>query len=214
VTTPCVNLAREVLESRYGCECLVFHATGHGGRAMERLVDEGRLDAVLDLTTTEVCDLLMGGNMSAGPGRLEAGPRAGIPYVVSLGATDMVNFGPRATVPERYQSRQLLEHNAVVTLMRTTADECRRVGSHMARQLRAHAADETRIKIVVPRAGVSVISTPGAPFADAGADAALYESLREGLQGSKIELIERDEAINEEAFARCAVEQLASMLFT
>lgn len=115
VTTLCVDQARTYLEETYDVEVLVFHATGHGGKAMERLVEEGRLDAVLDITTTEVCDLLMGGNMSAGPTRLEAALKTGIPNIISLGATDMVNFGPRSSVPERYTDRKLFEHNPNVS---------------------------------------------------------------------------------------------------
>lgn len=138
VTTPGVGFARAVLERDFACEVYVFHATGHGGRAMERLVAARELDAVLDLTTTEVCDELMGGNMSAGPARLEAAAQAGIPYVVSVGATDMVNFGPVAMVPEKFRKRKLLEHNETVTLMRTTKDECAHVARFVVDKLRQH----------------------------------------------------------------------------
>ncbi|RYO82574.1 hypothetical protein DL766_000212 [Monosporascus sp. MC13-8B] len=212
VTTPCVNIAREVLESKYGCECFIFHATGHGGRSLERLVEAGQLDAVLDVTTTEVCDHLMGGNMSAGETRLEAAPKAGIPYVVSVGATDMVNFGPRATVPDKYSNRQLYQHNSMVTLMRTTAEECEMVGDFIAKKLRRFALDQKRVKVVLPKGGVSMIATPGAPFAAAEADRATFEAIVSGLQGTDIEVIERNEAINEEEFAQGIANTLAAML--
>ncbi|RYP04707.1 hypothetical protein DL764_004257 [Monosporascus ibericus] len=212
VTTPCVNIAREVLESKYGCECFIFHATGHGGRSLERLVDAGQLDAVLDITTTEVCDHLMGGNMSAGGTRLEAAPKAGIPYVVSVGATDMVNFGPRATVPDKYSNRQLYQHNSMVTLMRTTIEECKIVGDFIAEKLRRFALDQKKVKVVLPKGGVSMIATPGAPFAAAEADQATFEAIVSGLQGTDIEVIEKNEAINEEGFAQGIANTLAAML--
>ncbi|KAJ1325057.1 Tm-1-like ATP-binding domain-containing protein [Microdochium nivale] len=215
VTTPCVDKAREILETRHGHEVFVFHATGHGGRAMERLVDEGRLDAVLDLTTTEVCDELSGGNMTAGPHRLEAAVRRGIPCVVSVGATDMVNFGPRATVPEKYSAngdRLLYEHNAFVTLMRTTPEECRAVGSWIAGKLKGYAKDPSKVKVVLPTGGVSLIATLGGPFADDKADEALFDAIRQGLVDTDIEVVERPEAINSDAFAECVVSLLTKML--
>jgi len=216
VTTPCVNKVREILESRYGHEVFVFHATGHGGKAMERLIDEGRLDAVLDLTTTEVCDELFGGNMSAGPYRLEAAAKRGIPCVVSVGATDMVNFGPRGTVPERYTKseadRLLYEHNAFVTLMRTTPDECKSIGTWIARKLKEHAKDDANVKVVLPLGGVSLIATTGGPFANPPADDALFKAIKAGLKGSQIEVFELIEDINHEAFAEYVVEKLAALL--
>jgi len=125
VTTPCVDHIRKYITKKYDVEIYVFHATGHGGKAMERLVSEGRLNAVLDITTTEIGDHLVGGNMSAGPTRLEAALERGIPNIISLGATDMVNFGARSSVPPQFKDRKLLEHNPTVTLMRTTPEECR-----------------------------------------------------------------------------------------
>ena len=133
VTTPCVTRAREALEAR-GYEVLVFHATGTGGRAMEALVERGFLAGVLDATTTELCDDLVGGVLSAGPDRLEAAGRAGLPQVVSLGALDMVNFGARDTVPPQFEERNLYVHNPSVTLMRTTAEECAELGRRIAAQ--------------------------------------------------------------------------------
>ncbi len=136
VTTPCVTRAREALEEK-GYEVLVFHATGTGGKAMEALVDGGLLTGVLDITTTELCDDLVGGVLSAGPARLEAAGRAGVPQVVSLGALDMVNFGARDTVPPKFEDRNLYVHNPSVTLMRTTRDECAELGRRIAAQARA-----------------------------------------------------------------------------
>ncbi|THY15489.1 UPF0261 domain-containing protein [Aureobasidium pullulans] len=201
VTTPCVDKIREYLESNHPVETYVFHATGHGGKAMERLIAEGRLDAVLDVTTTEICDLLMGGNMSAGPDRLEAALKAGIPTIISIGATDMVNFGPKATVPEKYQQRKLFEHNPTVTLMRTTKDECKALGDFIVDKVKRFATDPSMVQITLPNGGVSMIATPGAAFEDRDADDALIETLTSGLQdtGIKIVLDERD--INDEGFA-------------
>jgi uncharacterized protein (UPF0261 family) len=134
VTTACVTRAREELEAR-GYEVLTFHATGTGGRAMEALVEGGFLRGVLDATTTELCDDLVGGVLSAGPDRLEAAGRAGLPQVVSLGALDMVNFGARDTVPPQFEDRNLYVHNPSVTLMRTTKEECAELGRRIARKL-------------------------------------------------------------------------------
>ncbi|KAK7743405.1 hypothetical protein SLS62_010598 [Diatrype stigma] len=205
VTTPCVNQVRELLESRYDCECFVFHATGHGGRALERLVEDGQLDVVLDLTTTEVCDHLMGGNMSAGATRLEAAPKAGIPYIVSLGAIDKLqNSSP---IAQRLTQVKIL-------VMRTTAEECKSVGEFIADKLRRFARDQEKIKVLLPKGGVSIIATPGAPFADAEADEAAFEAIRTGLRGTGIEVIERREAINDENFAKEATNTLAAILST
>ncbi|KAL9089981.1 MAG: hypothetical protein Q9165_005510 [Trypethelium subeluteriae] len=188
VTTPGVDAARQYLEEQFNCEVFVFHATGHGGQAMERLVRAGELDAVLDLTTTEICDHLMGGNMSAGPHRLEAAAAAGIPYILSLGATDMVNFGPKALIPEKYSKRHLYEHNPTVTLMRTTKDECTQIGNFIVDKLKSHSVRPELVQVVIPRGGVSMIATPGGPFADAEADAALFASIESGLRGTPIKM--------------------------
>ncbi|KAH0289936.1 hypothetical protein M436DRAFT_41785 [Aureobasidium namibiae CBS 147.97] len=211
VTTPCVDKIREHLESNYAVETYVFHATGHGGKAMERLVSEGRLDAVLDLTTTEICDFLMGGNMSAGPDRLEAALKAGIPTVISLGATDMVNFGPKATVPEKFQQRKLFEHNPTVTLMRTTKDECRAVGELIADKIKRFAADLKKVQITLPKGGVSMIATPGGVFEDRDADDALIETLASRLQDSGITIVHDERDINDEGFAVDIANQLMEL---
>lgn len=201
VTTPCVDKVRTYLEANYPIECFVFHCTGHGGKAMERLVQEGRLDAVLDLTTTEICDDLMGGNMSAGPHRLEAALKAGLPTIISVGATDMVNFGPRATVPEKFGSRQLFEHNPVVTLMRTSPEECKQIGQFIVDKISKYAQTPSNVQIVLPKGGVSMIATPGAPFHDAIADEALFSTIESGLKDSGVTVVSDERAINDEAFA-------------
>jgi uncharacterized protein (UPF0261 family) len=198
VTTPCVDRARQLLEDA-GCEVLVFHATGVGGQAMEALIRDGRVDAVLDLTTTELADELVGGVLSAGPERLEAAGRKGIPQVVSVGALDMVNFGPMGTVPERFRSRRLHVHNANVTLMRTTPEENTALGRHMAAVLSKTIGPTT---VVLPLGGVSAIDVPGRAFHDPEADRALFDAIRSGLAGAtNVQLIERPEPINDPAFA-------------
>jgi uncharacterized protein (UPF0261 family) len=208
VTTPCVTAAREALEER-GYEVLVFHATGTGGRAMEALMDGGFITGVLDATTTELCDDLVGGVLSAGPDRLEAAGRLGLPQVVSLGALDMVNFGGRDTVPERFESRNLYVHNPSVTLMRTTGDECAELGRRIARKL---AAATGPTALFLPLGGVSVIDAPGQPFHDAEADAALFGALRQGLAGTDVELIEMPCNINDPEFAAAMVDKLDDYL--
>jgi uncharacterized protein (UPF0261 family) len=205
VTTPCVTRAREALEAR-GYEVLVFHATGTGGRAMEALVDAGFLAGVLDATTTELCDDLVGGVLSAGPDRLEAAGRSGLPQVVSLGALDMVNFGSRDSVPSQFEARNLYVHNPSVTLMRTTAEECAELGRRIARKLSAATGP---VALFVPLGGVSMIDAPGQPFHDPDADAALFEALRSGV-GDNVELIELDANVNDDAFADAMVEKLDS----
>lgn len=212
VTTPCVDKVRSYLEANYPIECFVFHCTGHGGKAMERLVEEGELDAVLDLTTTEICDELMGGNMSAGPHRLEAALKCGLPNIISLGATDMVNFGPRATVPEKYQSRQLFEHNPVVTLMRTSPEESGAVGRFVADKITKFAKTPEKVQVVLPKGGVSMIATPGAPFYDADADVALFEAVEAGLRDSGVSVTSDDRAINDEGFAVDVAQRMAKLM--
>jgi uncharacterized protein (UPF0261 family) len=203
VTTPCVTQAREVLEAR-GYEVLVFHATGTGGRAMEALVEAGFLRGVLDATTTELCDDLVGGVLSAGPDRLEAAGRAGIPQVVSLGALDMVNFGARDTVPPSFEERNLYVHNPSVTLMRTTPEECGELGRRIARKLSAATGPTA---LFIPLGGVSLIDAEGQPFFDPEADAALFAAVREGLD-ARVELVEMDCNVNDEAFATAMAEKL------
>jgi uncharacterized protein (UPF0261 family) len=208
VTTPCVEAAREALEAQ-GYEVLVFHATGTGGRAMEGLVEAGLLAGVLDTTTTELCDDLVGGVFSAGPDRLEAAGRAGLPQVVSLGALDMVNFGARATVPAQFADRTLYVHNPSVTLMRTTPEENAELGRRIAAKL---AAATGPTALFVPLGGVSAIDAEGQPFHDPEADAALFAALRDGLAGSEVELVELDRNVNDPEFATAMAARLDEMI--
>jgi uncharacterized protein (UPF0261 family) len=207
VTTPAVTRARERLEE-LGYEVLVFHATGTGGQSMEALARGGFLAGVLDLTTTELADDLVGGVLSAGPDRLEAAGELGLPQVVSVGALDMVNFGPRETVPEQFEGRNLYVHNPTVTLMRTTPEECAELGRRIARKLTAATGPTA---LFVPLKGVSMIATEGGPFYDRDADEALFAALREGLGGS-VELHELDLDVNDPAFADAMADRLHGMI--
>lgn len=208
VTTPAVDVIRKHLESNYDIECYIFHATGHGGKAMERLIREGRLDAVLDLTTTEICDLLNEGNMSAGPNRLMAATEAGIPNIVSLGATDMTNFGPKSTVPPRFKDRLLYEHNPVVTLMRSSVHDCYSIAHIITSNILEFVKDRSLVEVWLPMGGVSMLSTPGGPFADAEADAALFSTIKLLLNGTGVAVIEDERAINDPGFAKDIAEAL------
>lgn len=203
VTTPCVTKARELLEER-GYEVLVFHATGAGGRAMEALMESGFITGSLDVTTTELADELVGGVLSAGPDRLEMAGDLGIPQVVSLGALDMCNFGPKETVPEQFAGRKLYVHNATVTLMRTTEEECAELGRIIARKLNAATGPLT---LFIPLGGVSMIATPGGPFHDPAADTALVRELKAGLRPG-VEVVEMATDINDPAFATAMAERL------
>jgi uncharacterized protein (UPF0261 family) len=203
VTTPCVTRARERLEE-LGYEVLVFHATGAGGQSLEALARGGFLAGVLDTTPTELADELVGGVLSAGPDRLEAAGAAGVPQVVSLGALDMVNFGPRETVPPQFEGRNLYVHNPTVTLMRTTPDECAELGRIIGRKLSAATGPTV---LFVPLKGVSMIDVDGQPFRDADADAALFSGLRETLADS-VEVHELDTDINDPEFAVAMADRL------
>jgi uncharacterized protein (UPF0261 family) len=207
VTTPCVTRARERLEE-LGYEVLVFHQTGTGGESMEELMRAGFIAGSLDVTTTELADELVGGVLPAYPGRLEAAGELGLPQVVSLGALDMVNFGPRESVPERFESRNLYVHNPTITLMRTTPEECRELGRRIGRKL-SRATGPTAL--FVPLRGVSMIATDGQPFHDADADEALREGLRETL-GDNVEVHELDLDVNDESFALQMAERLDEMI--
>jgi uncharacterized protein (UPF0261 family) len=207
VTTPAVTRARERLEE-LGYEVLVFHATGTGGLSMEALAQGGYLAGVLDLTTTELADDLVGGVLSAGPDRLEAVGELGLPQVVSLGALDMVNFGPRETVPPQFEERNLYVHNPTVTLMRTTPEECAELGRRIARKLSAATGPTA---LFVPLRGVSMIATEGGPFHDPAADEALFAALREGL-GPNVEVHELDLDVNDPAFADAMANRLHELI--
>jgi uncharacterized protein (UPF0261 family) len=208
VTTPCVTRARERLEE-LGYEVLVFHATGTGGQSFEALATGGYLVGALDVTTTELADDLVGGVLSAGPDRLEAVGRSGIPQVVSLGALDMVNFGPRDAVPSQFEGRNLYVHNPTITLMRTTVEENAELGRRIARKL--NAADSPTV-LFVPLKGVSAIDVDGQPFRDAEADEALFGALREGIDASKIEVHEVDADVNDPAFADAMADRLHELV--
>jgi uncharacterized protein (UPF0261 family) len=208
VTTPAVDEAREHLTG-LGYEVIVFHATGSGGRAMEALAESGLLAGVLDLTTTELADDLVGGVLSAGPHRLEAAGERGIPQVVSVGALDMVNFGPRDSVPDRFADRLLYVHNPTVTLMRTTRAEMATLGARVAEKV---AGATGPVEVFLPVRGVSAIDVAGGPFEDAEADAACFQAIVEGLAGSRVAVHEIDAAINDPGFGRRAAQALHELI--
>ena len=203
VTTPCVTQARDQLEG-VGYEVLTFHMTGTGGRSMESLIDAGFIRGLLDTTPTELCDELVGGELSAGPNRLTAAGRAGIPQAVSLGALDMVNFGPRETVPKRFDDRNLYVHNDQITLMRTTPAECATLGQEVAEKLSAATGPTA---LFIPLRGISMIATEGGPFHDPEADQALFGAVRAHL-GDNVELIELELDINDPAFSAAMADWL------
>jgi uncharacterized protein (UPF0261 family) len=207
VTTPCVNTAREWLEQQ-GYEVLVFHATGTGGRSIEALVKGGFLAGVLDITTTELADELVGGVLSAGPERLEAAGAAAIPQVVSLGALDMVNFGPLDTVPNKFVGRNLYQHNATVTLMRTTTPENMQLGAIIAHKLNQAKGPVT---VFIPRKGVSMIDLEGKPFFDAEADAALFNALAANL-APHVKVKSFDTDINDPKFALAMAKEMHTLI--
>ena len=207
VTTPCVEAARKVLEAA-GYEVLVFHATGTGGRTMEGLIRDGLIAGVLDITTTELADELLGGILSAGPDRLTAAAIAGVPQVVSLGALDMVNFGPPDTVPDWYKHRLFYRHNPSVTLMRTTPEEMDRLAKGIAEKT---SAANSPTCVMVPLKGVSAIDAEGKPFWWPEANAALFQSLRNWI-APYVELVELDQHINDAAFAEACANKLLVML--
>ena len=208
VTTPAVNFAREYLEKN-GYEVLVFHATGIGGRTMESLVSDGYFTGVLDLTTTEWADELVGGILNAGEHRLEAASLAKIPQVVSLGAMDMVNFGPFDTVPDQFKNRNFYKHNPTVTLMRTTVEENEKLGKIIASKLNL-AKSETIL--VIPNGGFSAIDVKDGPFHCPEADKALIDSIKKHLTNESVKLIEKEQAINDKAFAEFSAQQLINLM--
>ena len=202
VTTACVTAVRKSLEDA-GFDCLVFHATGTGGRAMEKLVESGLIEGVLDVTTTEVADEVVGGILSAGPQRFDVILQKQIPYVMSLGALDMVNFGAKATVPDRFRDRTLHVHNANVTLMRTTADENRQIAEWIAAKLNQASSAVT---LLIPEQGFSAIDAAGQAFHDPTADTALFEQLESRVEQSELRRIVRFPLhINDPEFATVLV---------
>ena len=207
VTTPCVELGRNILEQS-GREVLVFHATGTGGLTMESFIRDGLIKGVLDITTTELADELVGGILSAGNERLTAAGIMGIPQVISVGALDMVNFGPMDTVPEKFRSRRLYAHNSNVTLMRTTPEENDLLGKEIA--LKANAA-KGPTAIIFPLHGISALDASGQPFWWPQANQALRESLKLWLSPD-VEYIEMDMHINDPAFGKACAMKLINYL--
>ncbi|MGB3583401.1 MAG: Tm-1-like ATP-binding domain-containing protein, partial [Roseiarcus sp.] len=196
VTTPAVQGIAQRLEGDF--DCLVFHATGAGGRSMESLADSGLLAGMIDLTTTEVADMLVGGVFPCDGDRFGAAIRTGLPYVASVGAMDMVNFGPRDTVPEKFRNRRFVIHNANVTLMRTTPDENRAIGEWFGERLNRM---EGPVRLMLPEGGVSALDAPGKPFHDPEADAALFDALEHTVRQTPRRRIERVKAnVNDDAF--------------
>ena len=206
VTTPCVQVARGVLEQA-GYEVLIFHATGTGGQAMESLIREGLIAGVLDITTTELADELVGGVLTAGPGRLTAASEFGVPQVISVGALDMVNFGSPETVPQKFADRLFYQHNPVVTLMRTSVSECRQLGKEVGRKV---AMSNGPAEVLFPRQGVSAIDAEGQAFEDQEARMALLEGLKSTCGAERMEVM--DAHINDPEFAQAAAQRLLSLM--
>ncbi len=203
VTTPCVQQITGALKEEW--DCLVFHATGTGGQAMERLVDDGRVAGVIDMTTTEVADMMMGGALACTEDRFGAVIRTRLPYIGSVGALDMVNFGAPETVPERYRGRTFYQHNPQVTLMRTTPDECTRMGRWIAERLNLM---EGPVRFFLPEGGVSALDAPGGAFFDPAARTALFRAIETTLRpGPNRRLVRLPHAINDPAFAAAVVEE-------
>ncbi|QKC99448.1 Tm-1-like ATP-binding domain-containing protein [Mesorhizobium sp. NZP2298] len=201
VTTPCVTAIADQLRSGY--DCMVFHATGTGGRSMEKLADSGLLSGVIDITTTEVCDLLFGGVLPATEDRFGAIARSKLPYIGSVGALDMVNFWAPSTIPERYRGRLFYEHNPNVTLMRTSADECRAIGEWIGTRL---ALCEGPVHFLIPEKGVSALDIEGGAFFDPEADNALFEAIERTIEPSATRRVTRLPLhINDPEFAKAAV---------
>jgi uncharacterized protein (UPF0261 family) len=202
VTTPCVTAVRKRLEEQ-GCDCLVFHATGSGGRAMEKLVESGMIQGVLDVTTTEVADEVVGGILPAGHERFDRILRARIPYVVSLGALDMVNFGGKDTLPDKFKNRKLHVHNEHVTLMRTTPEENVRFAEWIANKLNKA---QSPVRVLIPERGVSALDAEGKPFHDPDSDKVLFEALEGKLTSPMVDVTRCPMHINDEAFAQQLVD--------
>ena len=208
VTTPAVQKAQEYLESK-GYEVLVFHATGTGGKCMEALVNGGFIKGVLDLTTTEWCDEIVGGVLAAGPDRCSAAAINGVPAVVSVGALDMVNFGPWDTVPDQFAGRNLYKHNPSVTLMRTTVDENRAIGEAIASKLNLSTGPCT---LMLPLRGVSMIDADGQPFWGPEEDAVLFDTLKTNVDSQRVDIVEMDAHINDDEFACAAAQKLIDLM--
>jgi uncharacterized protein (UPF0261 family) len=208
VTTQAVTQIVERLSARF--EPIVFHATGTGGRTMEKLVTEGQLTGVLDITTTEVADLLFGGVLPATPDRLDCIARTGVPYVGSVGACDMINFWARNSVPERFADRRFYQHNSNVTLMRTAAEECRAIGEWIGRRLNAC---DGPVRLLLPERGVSALDVEGGAFWDPAADAALFDALERTIVPTSARRVTRLPVhINDAAFAQAATDAFLEIM--
>lgn len=208
LTTPCINRAKSYLEER-GYEVLIFHATGVGGRTMENLIEEGFIDGVLDLTTTEWADEVVGGVLAAGPHRLEAASKHGVPQVVSVGAMDMVNFGPYDSVPEKFSGRHFYKHNPTVTLMRTTKEENKQFGEVMSEKLNMAQGSTA---LMLPLKGFSGLDVEGQKFYGPEEDQVLIDTLKDNIDQQKVEIIEVNTDINDELFAEMAAEKLIQLI--
>ena len=208
VTTPCVDQAKAYLEER-GYEVLVFHATGTGGKTMEALIDAGFFSGVLDLTTTEWCDEVVGGVLAAGPDRCGAAIRCKVPQVVSVGACDMVNFGPIDTVPEKFSGRKLYKHNPTVTLMRTTKPENAKIAERLADKWNRA---ETDMEVLLPLKGVSMIDAEGQPFNGPEERTVLFDGLKSGICNPHVTITEMNCNINDKEFAETAAQKLIDLM--
>ena len=206
-TTECVDASRKILEEA-GYEVLVFHATGTGGRTMETLIADGLVKGVLDITTTEWADELCGGTLTAGPTRLDAAGKAGVPAIVTPGCLDMVNFGARETIPEKYEGRNFYVHNPQVTLMRTTPEECDQLGKILAEKINGYTGP---VSVLLPTKSISIISAQGQSFYDPKADQALFDAIKSNLSKT-IELIEVEAEINAPEFSKACAETLLKNL--
>jgi uncharacterized protein (UPF0261 family) len=208
VTTPCVMKAKEYLEKQ-GFEVVVFHMTGTGGKTMESLIKQGFFAGVLDLTTTEWCDEVAGGVLSAGTHRCEAAATCGVPQVVSVGACDMVNFGPPDTVPKEYASRKFYQHNPMVTLMRTSEMECREVARNLAKRWNQATSDMT---VLLPEKGVSMIDADGKPFDGPVERKVLFDTIKSGIDNPHVKIHEVNLHINDPEFAQMAAKELVTLI--
>jgi uncharacterized protein (UPF0261 family) len=208
VTTQCVTALVSHLQATH--DCMVFHATGTGGRTMEKLVEDGVLAGVLDITTTEICDMIVGGVLPSHQNRLDAIARTGVPYVGSVGALDMVNFWAPDTVPDIFAGRTFYHHNPNVTLMRTTPEEGRKIGAWIGRKLNAC---DGPVRFLIPERGISALDIEGGAFFDPQADAALFDAIESEFQASaNRHLVRLPHHINDPAFARLAADTFLSII--
>ncbi|TYG34875.1 UPF0261 family protein [Lonepinella koalarum] len=208
VTTPCINYAKNYLEQR-GYEVLVFHATGTGGRTMDSLISTGFFKGVLDLTTTEWCDEIVGGVLNAGPNRCEAAAKHGVPQVMSVGALDMVNFGPFDTIPNCFKDRLFYRHNPMVTLMRTTEQEIIQVGNKLVEKLNMSSR---KTILMLPLQGLSSIDAENQIFEGINERKALFDTLKNGVNPSVVEVVEMNNHINDQVFAETAAQKLIELI--